>query len=363
MRIDPPKGVEAVVEGALRAQFEALSTIFDALNLVVYVADLDSHELLFVNAYTQQVFGGEWAGRRCYQYLQSGQADPCTFCTNQHLVQDGKARPPHVWEFQNTVNRRWYLCIDRAIPWIDGRLVRLEAAVDITERKEAEQFRQQYVGLVSHDLRNPLNAIVLSAKQLELTLKESEHARELSVVGRILQSSKRIDTMIRDLLDCMKLESADVVLRREPVDIGALVQGLVELVPREQRDRLALRLPHDRPCTLADPVQIERVVDNLISNALKYSDPPEPVEVEVVCRPLELAISVSDHGVGIAEPHIRRLFDRFYRVPGTVAEGLGLGLYIARLIVQRHGGRFEVESEPGRGSRFQFTLPLEATEG
>jgi two-component system, OmpR family, phosphate regulon sensor histidine kinase PhoR len=364
MRADPetvrphdPSALESALERALHAQFQELATIFDALQLIVYVADFDTHELLFVNRYTQQVFGEEWAGRRCWEFLQSDQTGPCAFCSNHRLIKDGVAQPPYVWEFRNTVNRRWYHCIDRAIPWQDGRLVRLEAAVDITERKEAELFRQQYVGLVSHDLRNPLGAIVLAARQLEHSLSANRMQHELVVLSRLTSSAKRIDTMIQELLESMRLESPGVVLHREQLDPGQLTERLLELLPPEQRARIDLRVREPRPSVSADASHIGRVLDNLISNALKYSASDAPVVVEIEPGPTDVTIAVSDRGEGIDAEHLPNLFDRFYRVPGTSAEGLGLGLYIARLIVEHHGGQIRVESQRGRGARFQFTLP------
>jgi two-component system, OmpR family, phosphate regulon sensor histidine kinase PhoR len=347
----------SALERALRSQFQELATIFDALQLVVYVADFETHELLFVNAYTQQAFGTSWEGRRCWEYLQSGQSGACQFCTNHRLVKDGVAQPPYVWEFRNTNNRRWYHCIDRAIPWVNGKLVRLEAAVDITERKEAELFREQYVGLVSHDLRNPLGAIVLAARQLERALSSRAMEHELTVLGRLTSSAKRIDTMIQELLESVRLESPGVLLNREQLDPGALAERLLELLPEKQRARISLSVPERLPSVSADASHIARVLDNLISNALKHSSADTPVVVEVADQPREVTISVSDQGSGIDAQHLPKLFDRFYRVPDSTAEGLGLGLYIARLIVEHHGGRIQVESQLGRGTRFQFTLP------
>ena len=100
-------------------------------------------------------------GEPCYKVLQAGRAARASSAPTPGSTENGQAAHPVVWEFQNTVNKRWYLCIDKAIPWSDGRLVRMEVAIDITERKLHEQFRDQYVGLISHDLRTPLSTISL----------------------------------------------------------------------------------------------------------------------------------------------------------------------------------------------------------
>jgi diguanylate cyclase (GGDEF)-like protein len=117
----------------------SIATILDSIDALVYVSDMDTHELLFINKYGRNTWG-DIQGKICWQSLQQGQDGPCSFCTNDRLLdKDGQPTGVHVWEFQNTVNKRWYQCRDEAIPWVDGRLVRMETATDITERKLAEE--------------------------------------------------------------------------------------------------------------------------------------------------------------------------------------------------------------------------------
>ena len=120
------------------ARFETIASILDALDALVYVSDMETYEMLYMNHYGIERWG-EPNGNKCWQVLQDGQSGPCQFCTNDRLIKkDGNAADVYVWEFQNTVNNRWYQCRDQAIPWIDGRLVRLEIATDISDRVEAE---------------------------------------------------------------------------------------------------------------------------------------------------------------------------------------------------------------------------------
>ena len=117
---------------------ESLTTILDSLDALVYVADLETHDLLYLNAYGRRLFGAA-DGRKCWQTLQTAQTEPCDFCTNSCLADtQGNPNGVYVWEFQNTLTRRWYQCRDELIRWTDGRLVRLEVATDITDRKEME---------------------------------------------------------------------------------------------------------------------------------------------------------------------------------------------------------------------------------
>ena len=119
--------------------YRSINTILDSLDAMVYVADMDTYELIFCNKYGRDVFG-EVQGKICWQVLQEGQDGPCDFCTNHRLLdEDGEPTGVYVWEFQNTIDKSWYQCRDQAIRWVDGRIVRMEIATDITQRKLVEE--------------------------------------------------------------------------------------------------------------------------------------------------------------------------------------------------------------------------------
>lgn len=119
--------------------YQAIKTILNSLDALVYVSDMQTYDLLYINDYGKEEWG-PIAGRKCFQVLQAGQDSPCFFCTNNRLLNsEGQPSGVYVWEFQNTLNGRWYQCRDQAIYWVDGRLVRIEIATDITERKAMEQ--------------------------------------------------------------------------------------------------------------------------------------------------------------------------------------------------------------------------------
>lgn len=123
----------------LHESHDTLSKILNSLASIVYVSDFKTHDIIFMNEYAISLFNEpDYYKKKCWQVLQEDQSGPCSFCSNSHLVKDNKPTGVYVWEFQNTLNKRWYQCRDQAIQWIDNRLVRLEIAVDITDRKEAE---------------------------------------------------------------------------------------------------------------------------------------------------------------------------------------------------------------------------------
>lgn len=119
--------------------YRSIATVLDSLDALVYVSDMQTYELLFANDYGRKIWG-DMQGKTCWKVLQENQDRPCEFCTNDRLLDDsGRPSGVYVWEFQNTVNKRWYQCRDQAITWVDGRLVRMEVATDITDRKLAEE--------------------------------------------------------------------------------------------------------------------------------------------------------------------------------------------------------------------------------
>lgn len=348
--------------GALHAgleQFAAVSSIFDAAEMVLYVADMQTYELLFMNAEAQRHFGHSRIGEHCYKVLQAGQDTPCEFCTNARLVENGVAAHPVTWEFQNTINKRWYLCIDKAIPWTDGRLVRMEVAIDITANKQHEEFRDQYVGLISHDLRTPLLTINLSAATLKMQLdRMNAGPAAAQPLEAIRHSTRRMSEMIDDMLETTRLESGQLQLHRAPVDLAELAR----VVARELgAGTCTVRCEASGPVPMhADVGRVERVLENLVGNAKRHSPPGGEVVIGVKATAAEALVTVTDQGPGIAADVVPKLFQRFYRAgSGDASSGLGLGLYNSRLIVEHHGGRIWVDSKPGVGSTFGFSLPLD----
>ncbi|MBI2865482.1 MAG: PAS domain S-box protein [Chloroflexi bacterium] len=234
---------------------------------------------------------------------------------------------------------------------------------DITARKRTDEFREQYVHTVSHDLRNPLATIRGRAQMLERSFREAQGSvsreRYLDNVSAILTATKRMNAMIQDLVDSARLEAGQLHLDAQPVDLELFVPELLgRITDVLDTGRVHLEIASGCRPALADPDRLERILLNLLTNALKYSDQETTVRVEVRQSDGKAIISVADLGIGIAAADLPHIFERFYRAGDAAkAGGLGLGLYITRMLVEAHGGRIWVESEPAGGSTFYFFLP------
>lgn len=234
---------------------------------------------------------------------------------------------------------------------------------DVTALRELEQAREDYLRTITHDLRTPLAGILGHAQLIERYVERPDLVEKSA--RSVVVSAQRMSTMLNDLVDSARLESGQLELKAISVDLPSFLADLRERLAGEYRaDRIQVVAGRDPPLVLADPNRLERILANLIGNALKYSEEDSPVRVTFAERGGEVVTAVADRGAGIAPEDRHRLFDRYYRARSARdrREGLGLGLYITRGLVEAHGGRIWVESEVGKGSTFCFTLPVAPVE-
>jgi signal transduction histidine kinase len=207
---------------------------------------------------------------------------------------------------------------------------------------------------VSHDLRNPLQIVLLQAQRLGKLLSED---KPLRAAAAVLGAGRRMEGMIRDLVESARLESGSLVLRREPVRLRRYLDDLLEQSAGVlEVGRVRNAVPDLVPPVDADPARLDRIVLNLVGNALKYSSDGD-VEIHAEVNGAGVKVTVSDRGPGIPAEDLPRLFERYHRGGLRSADGLGLGLFIVRKLVEAHGGTIHAESVPGHGSTFVFTLP------
>jgi signal transduction histidine kinase len=356
---------DARITSAIRSQFDQMSTIFDSLNALVYVSDLETNELLYMNRYGTSLTGSDWHGKRCYEVLQPGRTEPCTYCTNEQLVRDGAAQPDCVWEFRNPLTGRWYQCIDRAIRWTDGRLVRLEIAVDISERKQMEQMKDEILSAVSHEMRTPLTAM-LGFTELILET-EVDPAIQKTYLSTVHKETQRLSELITNFLDLQQLQASLVTYRFAAVPVRRLLEDAVAVFAFDQeRHHIVLDCPSTLPPVRGDESRLHQVFTNLISNAIKYSPPGSTVTIDARAENGRIVISVQDEGEGIPVELREKIFEKFFRLDNTdrrLVGGTGLGLALVRELVSAHDGKVWVESTVGKGSTFHVSLPAGRADG
>jgi PAS domain S-box-containing protein len=230
---------------------------------------------------------------------------------------------------------------------------------DVTELRRLERQREEYTALISHDLRTPLGSIHLLAETIRRRIAKNAPVEEVAdLAERIRQNAARMNAMVQEILDVSRLEADAMEFERDICDLRKLVAQIVARLD-DARARRIVVVAEETPYTvLGDPPRLDRAITNLLTNALKYSPDDADVRIVFARSGPDIKIHVVDRGIGMPNEDLARLFDRYYRAPsGRLETGIGLGLYITRLLAEAHGGRIEVESAPGKGSTFTFVLP------
>ena len=231
---------------------------------------------------------------------------------------------------------------------------------DVTHLREIDRLKSEFIATASHELRTPLTSVQMGVHLLleravgELTDKQVE------VLSACREDCERLDKLMRDLLDLSRIEAGENKPSLEPIKTRDLINGATkELRPQVESKGLdfSVEAPVDLPVVRADRSQVERVLSNLVVNAMRYTKNGE-IKISAQPRGNSVAVSVSDTGNGIPQEYLPHIFDKFVQVPGVATGGAGLGLAISRLIVEAHGGQISVQSEPSKGSTFTFTLPI-----
>ena len=227
----------------------------------------------------------------------------------------------------------------------------------------AIQLRDQVLGVVAHDLRNPLSAILMQTPALVNRGLQLER-RSLEPLQVINRAATRMNRLIQDLLDVTRMEAGRLTIEQARLSASALIAEAVDTQrPLAKSSSIELRVNVDPavPDVWGDWNRLFQVFENLIGNAIKFTQPGGRVTAGATSKDGEVVFRVADTGAGIPPQHLPHVFDRFWQATRTGREGAGLGLPITRGIVEAHGGRIWVESTVGRGSTFFFTIPKAVT--
>jgi signal transduction histidine kinase len=240
----------------------------------------------------------------------------------------------------------------------------LENARLYQSAREAISIRDEFLSIASHELRTPLTSMLLSVQGLERVVAQSHDTDVRERTGRILQHIRRLVTLIDTLLDVSRIAAGKLDLSVEEIDLSQLIREVADRFlesARQSGSTLQVHAP-DRLVGVWDPLRVDQVLTNLLANAVKFGG-GKPIDVTAEGNDADVRVTVADRGIGIPRDKVSLVFDRFERgVSGRKYGGLGLGLYIARQMVQAHGGRIEVESDPGRGSTFVVHLPRRSSQ-
>jgi PAS domain S-box-containing protein len=231
---------------------------------------------------------------------------------------------------------------------------------DITHLREIDRLKSEFIATASHELRTPLTSVQMGVHLLLEGAVGELNDKQAEVLQACRQDCERLDKLMQDLLDLSRIEAGEDKPQLVSLRASDLIKGAAErLRTQVEAKGLALRVetPVDLPAVLADRAQIERVVSNLVINAIRHTKRGE-IGISAERRGEYIAASVSDTGSGVPKAYLSHIFDRFVQVPGETTGGAGLGLAISRSIVEAHGGQISVQSEMGQGTTFTFTLPV-----
>lgn len=355
-----------------------IADILNSLEGVVYVSDLTTDEILFANTYLKKCLGFDPTGRNCRQLIHpshGGDGDGGDFCDNRKLF-DANGRPAAALhhEFQNPFNKKWYAAKAQAIEWTQGRYVRLETALDITEHKRLRSFltearlqaenaistKNRFVALVAHDLKSPFLSILGMLRRI-LKKERFEHEVHRKFLENIITNGQRMLKMIDNLLDMDRLETGRIKPEPSFFDLSRMVGEVFEnFTHLAERKNLILtnKVPVETEI-YADKYLYFVVLNNLISNAVKFSFAQGRIEVSYDADGERARLIVRDEGQGIPAKYIDDIFKPDVKTTsiGTGGEtGSGLGLVFCQQILKAHGGMIRLESVEGSGTTFYVEL-------
>jgi len=353
--------------------------ILNGLDVMIYITDPKTSKILFMNKNMRIHYNitGDCVGELCYEILQKDFTERCSFCPCFKLDID-----PYraiIWEEHSSLTKRIYRNIDRYIRWPNGQMVHMQNSVDMTELIEAKEYAEQssryksaFLATMSHEIRTPMNSILGIAEiQLQNT-NLSEEAEE--AFEKIHESGDMLLNIINDILDLSKIEAGKMELTVAKYDIPSLINDTAQLNCLRYESKAILfnlQVEENTPLELyGDELRIKQVLNNVLSNAFKYTEEGEIV-FTVFSEPADLNSSdnddeitivfcISDTGRGMTQDQIDQLFDeysRFNTEANRTTEGAGLGMNIAKRLIDSMDGSITVESECEKGSVFTVRIP------
>ena len=366
-----------LAEAKLNTAHEKMLAILDSIDSTVYVADMDTHEILFMNKKMITEFGGDKTGEKCFRAFRN-ESEPCGFCNNERLLDaDGKPAGVLTWHDQNLITGKYYINHDRAIDWTDGRLVRLQIATDITDLKNMEvrlvlAQKMESIGTlaggIAHDFNNILFPLIGHAEMLLEDIPEDGPVRDS--LNQIYSSSLRARDLVKQILAFARQEKNELKLMKMQPIVKETMKLIRSTIPATIN--ITQNLQPDCGPVSADPTKIHQIVMNLATNAYHAME-ENGGELKVGLKEIQLSgndlinpdmspglyacLSIADTGMGMNKDVMNRIFDPFFTTKGK-GKGTGMGLSVVHGIVKQINGDIQVYSEPGKGTEFHIFLPI-----
>lgn len=351
--------------------------ILNGIESTIYVADIKTHEILFMNDYMKNLFGADHTGGICWKALRH-QDRPCPHCTNRFLLDEkGKATGIHLWEDKHPVTGRWNIYHDRAIRWVDGRMARLQIATDVTRMKAMEHQQRDYedkirqaqkmeaLGALASGIAHDFNNILFPILGYAELLREEfpDETRQRKGLEEIMKGATRA----RDLVEQILTFSRQAETRVAPLKPDLIIKEVIKLIQATLPATIRIRksIGRDVKKVMADPTQLHQVAMNLVTNAfhaMEATGGTLTVQLENAAHPDDskpgpfVLLSVSDTGPGMDPQTREKIFDPYFTTKPD-GKGTGLGLSVVHGIVKKYRGDIMVQSLPGEGSCFQVYLP------
>lgn len=359
-----------VVANALEQRDERCRSVVEIASDIIYTTD-STGRFTYVNPVAVETMGFPEEELIGMHYLDLVRIDWREAAYEFYTAQVRDQVPSTYFQFPATTRdgRTVWLGQNLQILFGDEGFLGAQAvARDITRQREVDRMKDEFLSVVSHELRTPLTAVRGSLGLLASGKMGKLEERGQRMIEIAEQNSDRLVRLVNDILDLEKIESGKEEMQREEVELARLVGEVLDsMQPLAESAGVKLdAAAAARVRVVADPDRILQVLTNLVSNAVKFSSPGGTVSVRVAARRYDVLVSVRDEGRGIPSDKLEAVFERFQQVDSSDARqkgGTGLGLPIARSIVQLHGGRLWAESELGKGSTFSFTLPRPESEG
>ncbi len=367
-------------EARVSESYKSLATILDGIDADIYVVDIESHSIILMNQHMKNGLGKGSLEKPCYK-LVTGKEVPCDDCLDDNLFdKNGNPGKAHSWEGQNPITGKWYVNYVKVIQWVDGSLVKLHVATDVTKIREMEEKLQRaqkmeaigaLAGGVAHDLNNILSGLVGYPEIVLLELPEDSHLSEL--VAIIKQSGERAAAIVQDMLTLARRGVAVTKV----VNLNEIISDYMKSPEMEKLKTLhpavefKTVLADDLNNIQGSAVHLSKTIMNLVINAAEATYDGGIIKISTRNKTLDhihkgfeniaegdyAVLKVSDTGTGIEEKDIKQIFEPFYTKKEMGISGTGLGMAVVWGTVKDHNGYIDVKTKVGKGTSFTLNFP------